>query len=101
MADMGGVKLAYLAWQEALEHGEENYSEADIREAFGMSSSQLFFMSYAQTWCKIPSKYDEKDVHAPSPQRVLGPLANNIYFQIAFSCSVGSTYNPPQICEVW
>lgn len=101
IADMGGVKFAYLAWQKALSEGQEIYSENDIQKIFQMSSEELFFVTYAQTWCEHPGEFFE-DVHSPSPQRVRGPLTNSIFFQKIFQCKVGSNFHPTEtLCEVW
>eukprot|EP01126_Amoeba_proteus_P065838 TRINITY_DN9429_c0_g1_i3.p1 TRINITY_DN9429_c0_g1~~TRINITY_DN9429_c0_g1_i3.p1 ORF type:complete len:647 (-),score=134.51 TRINITY_DN9429_c0_g1_i3:2134-4074(-) len=101
IADLGGVKFAYLAWQEALAQGEEKFSESDIEEVFGMSSKKLFFLSFSQLWCDayIPREFSP-DVHSPSPQRVYS-LANSPFFQEAWQCPVGSRFNPKEKCLGW
>jgi len=101
IADFGGVKFSYRAWQQALLNGDEVYLEADIQEVFGMPSNKLFFLSYAQLWCQLPPTSFYPDVHSTSPMRVLGPLANSQYFQAAWQCPVGTQYHPAQLCTIW
>jgi len=101
IADFGGVKFAYRAWQQALLNGEEVYSEADIETVFGMPSNKLYFLAYAQLWCQTPPSSSFPDVHSTSPMRVLGPIANSEYFQSAWQCPAGTLFHPAQLCTVW
>jgi len=101
IADFGGLKFSYRAWQQALLNGDEIYTEADIQTVFGMPSTKLFFLSYAQLWCQLPPTEFYPDVHSTSPMRVLGPLANSVFFQQAWQCPVGSLFHPPQLCAIW
>jgi hypothetical protein len=101
IADFGGVKFSYRAWQQAILNGDETYTEADIQAVFGMPSTKLFFLAYAQLWCQLPPTEFYPDVHSTSPMRVLGPLANSADFQKAWQCPVGSLFHPPQLCTIW
>ena len=108
LADMGGLRQSYLslqAWKRdyaALAETEEQ----DVVEAFGMSSEQLYFLSYSQNWCQKSTQGYELMLTATNPHplarfRVLGPLSQSTEFAEAFSCPVGSVYNPEEKCQVW
>ncbi|OQR91770.1 endothelin-converting enzyme 1, metalloprotease family M13 [Achlya hypogyna] len=95
IADNGGLKLAYLAW-EASKKGEP-ISDADRR---------LYFLSFAQAWCeKRTDAYAELlltlDPHSPGKWRVNGPLMNSRLFAETFQCPIGSPMNPADKCVVW
>lgn len=59
-----------------------------------------------QVWCSASTQEAaklqlEKDPHAPSMHRVLGPLSNMDEFAHVFKCPLGSKMNPVHKCEVW
>ena len=60
IADAGGLKMAHHAWQRAAQ------AEGKTRT---VSEEQLFFLSFAQTWCGVERKQAEEtqlfDAHAP------------------------------------
>jgi len=108
LADMGGLRQSYRALQAwkrdyaALAEAEEQ----DVVEAFGMSSEQLYFLSYSQNWCQKSTRGYEMMLTATNPHplsrfRVFGPLSQSSEFAEAFSCPVGSSYNPAEKCQVW
>lgn len=97
MADQGGLWIAYGAAFEdddEDEEKEENSSEIELLpgklETF--TAEQLFFVTYAQTWCahyadpKYLAYQIDSDTHAPERYRVNIPLANYAPFAQAFSC---------------
>lgn len=72
------------------------------------TNDQLFFLSYANLWCRVPStKNDEtlqsilNDEHSPSTARVLGSLRNSPDFAEVWNCPAGSPMNPTQKCTMW
>ncbi|KAH8310552.1 hypothetical protein KR044_001902 [Drosophila immigrans] len=102
IADNGGIKEAYKAYQRWVEnHG----TEAKLPD-LDYTPQQMFWISAAQTWC---SKYRKEDLsvsittdeHSPSEFRVLGPLSNSKDFAKDFRCPKGSPMNPVHKCEVW
>lgn len=101
IADLGGIKEAYAAYRLYVdEHGEE---EPLIEE---LTSDQLFFVSFAQTWCqKSTTEADRMQVasnpHSPARFRVIGPLSSLPKFAETFSCAEGAAMNPTDRCEVW
>lgn len=103
IADLGGVKQAHFALQEALEGG------ADAGFAVGdLTPEQLFFVSYGQVWCTVATPEHLRlqvrtDSHSPPRFRVNGPLLHLPAFAEAFSCEAGDGMVTPeeQRCEVW
>ncbi|GMR34958.1 hypothetical protein PMAYCL1PPCAC_05153, partial [Pristionchus mayeri] len=105
IADNGGIQAAYKAFK-----AYEALNGADPKlPGFGstFSSDQLFFLSFAQTWCDREQDEDdfvyqiENDVHAPPIYRVLGTIQNFPAFRNAFNCPVGKVYTPKDYCNVW
>lgn len=102
IADNGGIKEAYLAYNTWVEN---NGPEGKL-PGLEYTSNQLFWISAAQNWC---SKYRLEavelqvttDVHAPEDFRVFGPFSNMDYFSKDFSCPLGSKMNPLKKCSVW
>ncbi|XP_072210430.1 endothelin-converting enzyme 1 isoform X3 [Excalfactoria chinensis] len=102
IADNGGLKAAYRAYQNWLKkHGEE-----ETLPTLGLTNHQLFFVGFAQVWCSVrtPESSHEgliTDPHSPSRFRVIGTVSNSWEFAEHFSCPLGSPMNPPKKCEVW
>ena len=89
IADLGGLKIAYLALQKAL--ANKNPGLID-----GMTPDQRFFIAYAQGWRNLTRPEQERvyittDPHSPPRFRVKGPLANMPEFAKAFSCQASDT----------
>ena len=84
IADFGGLRVAYLGLQKA---------EAAIpsRLIDGKTSSQRFFINYAQSWRQNIREAELRrrlltDSHSPARYRVMGPLGNLAEFGKAFAC---------------
>ena len=89
IADLGGLKIAYLALQKAL-------ANKQVGPIDGMTPDQRFFISYAQGWRNLTRPEQERvyittDPHSPPRFRVKGPLANMPEFAKAFSCQASDT----------
>lgn len=89
LADIGGLKLAYLALERAL----AGRPRAVIG---GLTPEQRFFLAYAQSRRGVYGNAYLRDVvrdnaHAPDKWRVLGPLMNMPEFASAFGCRLGDT----------
>lgn len=102
IADNGGLKAAYHAY---LTWASRNPTEPPL-PGLNLSQKQLFFVAFAQVWCSASTQEAaklqlEKDPHAPSMHRVLGPLSNMEEFSRVFKCPLGSKMNPEHKCEVW
>jgi putative endopeptidase len=88
IADLGGLKIAFLALQKALaQSGRPGPIE-------GYTPEQRFFLSYARVWRQItrPEALRMRlnvDPHAPLNWRVNGPLSNMPEFAAAWGCSPG------------
>jgi len=101
IADIGGVKEAYFAYQTwASERG------GDPAVVEGMSNEQVFFVAWAQNWCQhiaepALERRLESDSHSPGQFRAVGPLVVLPEFAEAFSCAEGTPMNPPDRCEIW
>jgi len=100
-ADLGGLKLAYMAMTEATKDRPDNAQ-------YRFKPAQQFFLGYAQSWC---SKYRpeharmraQTDPHSPPFLRVNGPLGNLATFKEAFACKDDAKMVRPAAdrCEVW
>uniref|UniRef100_A0A670JCB9 Endothelin-converting enzyme 1 n=1 Tax=Podarcis muralis TaxID=64176 RepID=A0A670JCB9_PODMU len=102
IADNGGLKAAYRAYQNWLrKNGEE-----ETLPTLGLTNYQLFFVGFAQVWCSVrtPESSHEglvTDSHSPSRFRVIGTISNSPEFSEHFRCPRGSPMNPQRKCEVW
>ncbi|KAM8853315.1 endothelin-converting enzyme-like 1 [Synchiropus picturatus] len=102
IADMGGLKLLYFAYQKWVrEHGPE-------RPLPGLryTHEQLLFIAFAQNWCmkrRSQSIYLQllTDKHAPEHYRVIGSVSQFDEFSRVFHCPKGSPMNPVDKCSVW
>ncbi|XP_068173667.1 endothelin-converting enzyme-like 1 isoform X2 [Antennarius striatus] len=102
IADMGGLKLSYYAYQKWVrEHGPE-------RPLPGLryTHEQLLFIAFAQNWCmkrRSQSIYLQllTDKHAPEHYRVIGSVSQFDEFARVFHCPKGSPMNPEDKCSVW
>ncbi|MBA3832425.1 MAG: M13 family peptidase [Chthoniobacterales bacterium] len=86
IADNGGLKIAYAAFQKALaKHPEEANKKID-----GFTPDQRFFLAWGQIWRANQRDEDLKlrlntDPHSPGQFRCNGPLSNMPEFQKAFN----------------
>jgi len=99
VADLGGLLLAYKAW-------EENTQGKKLEPIDGLTPEQRFFVGYGQSWCA--STRDEAkrlratvDPHSPDKYRANGVVTNMPEFQEAFHCKTGMPMAPEKRCRVW
>ncbi|KAK9709730.1 hypothetical protein K7432_008829 [Basidiobolus ranarum] len=90
IADIGGVKLSYLAFQEW-----QKNNPGVVGVVNGLTPEQQFFTAYAQVWKNIVRKEEalyrlRTDPHAPGIFRVNGPLSNFQEFYDAFEVKEGN-----------
>jgi hypothetical protein len=90
IADLGGLKIAYLAFQKSLE-GKPRPPAID-----GFTPEQRFFLSFAQNWRRSTRPEALRlmlatDPHSPPRFRVLGPISNMPEFFAAFNCKPGDS----------
>lgn len=82
MADLGGLRIAYIAYQNWLQKNGEGHSIQDIQTFFpGFTTLQLFFISYAQLWCSLEtdayiSWLTQNNPHPLDKFRAIGATSN-------------------------
>lgn len=103
IADLGGLVIAYDAFQAHLARHPEERVEKD-----GFTPEQRFFLGFAQAESAILRDEAAKtqvltDPHAPAEFRVNGPVSNFTPFYEAFDVKVGNAlYRPPKKrVEIW
>ena len=100
ISDVGGLKVAYLALQQALKGKPREKVE-------GLTPEQRFFVSFAQAWRSAYRTERERlqlrtDPHPPPRFRVAGVLANMPEFAEAFGCDAGRTLLPDaERANIW
>jgi endothelin-converting enzyme/putative endopeptidase len=102
IADIGGVRLGYLAWQHRLQEPGVK-PEADLD---GLTPAQQFFTAYAQSWCSSTRPETmrlrvQTDPHSPEEYRVNGVVENLPEFQQAFGCKAGQSMVSANLCSIW
>ncbi|XP_022793829.1 membrane metallo-endopeptidase-like 1 [Stylophora pistillata] len=102
IADNGGIKLAYDAYQSWV---KDNKKEGQLPD-LGLSVDKLFFIGFATPWCSVYKKEAAlsqvaRDVHSFPKYRVIGPLSNFKKFADAYSCKSGKGMDPSNKCSVW
>lgn len=102
IGDLGGVKIAYLAFQKA----QQGKSPAPTIDGF--TPDQQFFIAWGQfrgdeTRPETQKVMVQGDPHPVAKYRVLGPLSNFPPFAESFSCKADSAMVRPEAerCVVW
>ncbi len=102
IADLGGVKIAYMAFHKSLE-GKPAPAKID-----GFTADQRFFLSYGQIW-RYKSRPEALTMmvltnpHSPPPFRLRGVLYNTPEFFEAFGATpeqAGDRLNPKPV-RIW
>ena len=99
VADLGGLILAYMAWQ-------DETSGQKLAPIDGFTPEQRFFIGYAQSWCsnQRPEAMRMRamvDPHSPPKYRTNGVVSNMPEFQKAFGCKADSPMVRAKPCRVW
>ncbi|XP_061402123.1 neprilysin-4-like [Musca vetustissima] len=100
VADNGALNIAYKAYQQ----WSRNSGNSDLEEKEKVSllslqeynPNQLFFITFAQTWCADYSEDIAEFNETPEMWRVNGALANSIEFAQEFQCDLGADMNPEE-----
>ncbi len=87
IADLGGLKIAFAAWQKSL--GGRSPDPID-----GFTGPQRFFLNFAVIWRNVIRPEAQRvrlntDPHSPGRFRTIGPLSNLPEFYQAFGCADG------------
>ena len=104
VADLGGVKLAWRAFQTARSGHAQN--TLDKQKYGDFTSDQLFFLGFAHVWA-LNTRPEEAqrlvlvDPHPPGMWRVNGTVVNLPEFQKAFGIPDGSPMVNPQRAVIW
>ena len=100
-ADNGGLRLAYMALEDALDRHDVKRDKLD-----GFTPEQRFFLAFTQVWCE--NRTDESsrmaaltDPHSAGRFRANGVLQNMPEFQQAWGCKVGDPMVSATPCRVW
>jgi putative endopeptidase len=99
VADIGGLLLAYIAWQ-------KETAGQDLHPIDGFTPEQRFFIGNAQWACSNDRPEDERlraltDPHSPAKYRVNGLMSDLPQFQQAFHCKTGQPMVRDKMCRVW
>jgi predicted metalloendopeptidase len=98
-ADNGGVKIAFMALQDALKG-------KDLPKMDGFTQDQRFFLGFAQIWCQNVTPQTSRvlaatDPHSPGQYRVNGVVQNSAEFQQAFGCKAAQPMVRENACRPW
>ena len=102
LADLGGLRLAWLAWLE-----KARAAHVDITAANGgYTPDQRFWIAYAQGWCTQTRPEQlrtqaQTDPHSPEEYRTNSVLTNLPEFAASFSCKKSAPMVAPKPCRVW
>ncbi len=99
VADLGGLLLAYMAWQDETRRKK-------LEPIDGLTPEQRFFIGYGQSWCTNLRPEVERlratiDPHSPPKYRTNGVISNMPEFQQAFACKAGAPMVRANRCKVW
>jgi predicted metalloendopeptidase len=102
IADNGGVKLAFQAYQ-TWKKAQKEPVQSEIE---GFTDDQLYFLAYGQSWCEkvTPEQLEtmaHTNPHSPPKWRVNGVIVNQPGFGTAFKCAAKTPMNPGKQCGVW
>jgi endothelin-converting enzyme/putative endopeptidase len=112
VADLGGLWLAYSAWEEAVRETKSRESKLretnmqPMRPINGLTPAQRFFVAYAQGWCsnqrpELQRMRAATDSHSPERYRTNGVVSNLPEFKKAFSCKAEAPMVHTPACRVW
>ncbi len=102
LADLGGLWLAWIAWQEKAEAAHlDRTARMD-----GYTPDQRFWIAYAQQWCTQTRPEQlrtqaEGDPHSPDEYRTNSVLQDLPEFARSFQCKKTAAMVSPKPCRVW
>jgi predicted metalloendopeptidase len=100
IADLGGLTLAYAAYQKRLQ------GTPPVNDESGFSPEQRFFLGFAQIWAvNVRPEYaklmTKTNPHPLPKYRTNGPLSNLAEFAHAFGCKKGDPMVRVNVCKIW
>jgi endothelin-converting enzyme/putative endopeptidase len=102
LADLGGLWLAWLAWQDKAQAAHLDMSA----KTDGFTPEQRFWIAYAQQWCTQTRPEQlrtqaQTNPHAPDEYRTNTVLQELPEFAKSFSCKKTAAMASPKPCRVW
>ena len=102
IADIGGLGFAWRGYQ----RWRAKQPQPQPALVDGLTQDQLFFVSFAQSWCSLTTPENERvrllnDSHSPPRWRVNATLAHTPAFHEAFSCEEEAPMRAKNSCEIW
>jgi len=102
LADLGGLRLAWLAWQDKAQAAHLDMNA----KTEGYTPEQRFWIAYAQQWCTQtrPEQLRSQaqgDPHAPDEYRTNSVLQDLPEFARSFSCKPTDKMVSAKACRVW
>ncbi|XP_043516227.1 neprilysin-like [Frieseomelitta varia] len=102
IADSIGIQIAYSAYKKAAKQKIQN----KLPGLEHMSNDELFFLSFANSWCSSTRPEYEADMvnsdeHSPAKYRIIGSLSNLAAFSKTFKCPRNSSMNRRHKCTLW
>jgi putative endopeptidase len=102
LADLGGLWLAWIAWQEKAEAAHLDMAA----KTDGYNPEQRFWIAYAQQWCTQTRPENLRagaltDPHAPEEHRTNAILRDLPGFAKSFSCKAPQKMVSVKPCRVW
>lgn len=102
IADSGGIQIAYSAYKKVA----KQKIQTKLPGLEYMSNDELFFLSFANSWCSSTRPKYEADVantdeHSPAKYRIIGSLSNMAAFSKTFKCPQNSCMNRRHKCTLW
>jgi putative endopeptidase len=106
IADLGGLKLAFLAYLDRAQATGVDLNQKGSAEYGDLTPEQQFFVAYGQGWCQNNRPEElrlrvQTDPHSPEEFRVNGVVVNLPEFQKAFACKTGQPMAPAKRCVIW
>ncbi|MEY4730130.1 MAG: hypothetical protein RL020_1288 [Pseudomonadota bacterium] len=100
IADLGGIKMAYLAWQKS-QQGKPVGATVN-----GLTPEQQFFVAYGQVWRSHTRPEQARlrlttDPHSPPEFRIRGSLENMPEFLRAFNCPAPTGASDGKLKAIW
>ena len=102
LADLGGLWLAWMAWQEKAQAAHLDMSAKQD----GYTPDQRFWIAYAQQWCTQTRPEQlrtqaQTDPHAPDEYRTNVILEDLPEFAQSFHCKKTAAMVAPKACRIW